>query len=785
MKEEDIMKKIREDSDNLQIPDSLSPENIEKMLNEHVANKTDDNSKVTQFPARKKLAIAIAACFGLIIAGSGAIGLINRNQNSETTAVYEEAAEATGNDALKEEAASAEAADETADYEDNADDSSYALSNEDDNTSLDVVEDGNLSDEEATVSENEQLENDLVASGALRKPKSYDDYYNTLYSAYQSEAKEMSNIRTAIDSDILYNAAEEAAPAADEAVAEADLSVNTTGDNSFKQTEQNNTADNASSVAGKDYSTTNTQEKTVDEGDVVKTDGEYIYTLNRHNFYYSSYDQLLPSITITKADNGKLNKVSTIELTGFDSSESDDYCFNEFYIYGNYLIVLYQYGYRPFSEQSCIEIYDITDKRSPKSIKTLYQSGSYVSSRISDGYLYTISSFVPDSYSFTNGEKGRTEYNKYIPYINDDMIAYNNIFYSRHLSSMSTSVVTSVDLSSPYRFTNTKAVSCSRGQVYVGEKAIYLYSTLPYDEIEKTEIMKINYEKGRLNIGGRAVVAGYLYDTFALSEYNGHLRIVSTIPANNFSWFDKKVWTDSSEQKNGFRINEDINAVYILDNDMKLCGRITGLAPGERIYSARFFGDIGYFVTYRNTDPLFSVDFSNPKEPKILGALKIPGFSNYLHFYGKDTLLGIGEERDPYSQEFKGLKLSMFNISDPANVTEEDKYILKDAYYSSAQYNHKSIMIDPEKNIFGFWYETEYYDQSDDYHYDYYYSTYTYKKGKGFVETAKYKVDYDYMFDYEDIRGLYIGKYFYLVTPSSIESYKLGSTKQIDRIYLD
>ena len=116
MKEEDIMKIIRDDSDNLQIPDSLSPENIEKMLNEHVANKTDDNSKVTQFPARKKLAIAIAACFGLIIAGSGAIGLINRNQNSETTAVYEEAAEATGNDALKEEAASAEAADETADY---------------------------------------------------------------------------------------------------------------------------------------------------------------------------------------------------------------------------------------------------------------------------------------------------------------------------------------------------------------------------------------------------------------------------------------------------------------------------------------------------------------------------------------------------------------------------------------------------------------------------------------------------------------------------------------------
>ncbi|MBR1597785.1 MAG: beta-propeller domain-containing protein [Lachnospiraceae bacterium] len=856
MNEQDIIKRIENDTKDLPIPDSISPSNMEKMLNEHIeqedgetSSKADniknnsvtgsgtdggrkDSDKVKSIMSsmrRRRIGLAFAACFGVIIIGSGAFGIIRhnmdngRNYSTDTAALTESANEEEYE----------EAADEAAPANDP--ESSYAADGSSPSDD-EILEAKKLSDEEIEKKENEQLEKDLVASGVLSKPDSYEDYYDTMYSAYKESVKnymlQTNDIDIAEesveDSDIggaEYEAADEATEAAMEEsapAAEADLrSATKQYDSAANSITADTTSGSGKEADEKDYSSTNTQEKAVDEGDIVKTDGKYIYTANRHGYYSYSYDDVFPTISITRASNGKLTNVSTITLDVPETSGTVNYMLEEFYIYKNYLIVLYQkstqkkpniynnyndfdgnydmeeyyddyyngyyYDYDSwlFSRQSCIEIYDITDKKNPEKVNTLFQSGSYNSSRISDGYLYTISYFEPETLAFHDYRKGRTNYSDYVPYINDERIAYNDIYYSRHLETLGTYVITSVDLSSPTRFTNSKAVSSSNSQVYVGEKSIYLYRTI-YDDIEKTEIMRIGYSKGNLYIGNRAMIAGYLYGPFALSEYNKHLRIVSTIPANNFSWYDSGVWrTDTNSSGFTTRINEDINAVYVLDENMHLTGRITGLAPGEMIYSARFFGDIGYFVTYKNTDPLFSVDFSNPKEPKILGQLKIPGFSNYLHFYGTDTLLGIGEERDPYTQDFKGLKLSMFDIKDPANVTEADKLILKNVYYSSAQYDYKSIMIDPDKNVFGFIYEYEDYNSNGDYTYYYCYSTYTYDSDKGFIETARYKVDYDYMYDLGYVRGLYIGDYFYLVTPESIESYRLGSEDMIDRIYLD
>lgn len=850
MNEQDIMKRIENETKDLPIPESISPSNMEKMLNEQIkqhntesdsakrdetydnmadnltadtahkessadagnkgTDKASESDKVVSmmtYMRRRRVGLALAACFGVIILGSGAFGIIRHNMNSNSDytgksadyvqdeAAYEEAAVAEESAADADEAFEDDTAGEDLDYND------------------EIAAEKKLSDEEIEKQENEQLEKDLVASGVLSKPDSYEDYYDTVYGAYQKAAAEYkqalgSNEDVTIDLEEAAEAEADTGSFISDAVSGSDT----------RSAEKNVMTDSATSTGtesdDKNYSTTNTQEKTVDEGDIVKTDGEYIYTANRHGYNYYTYDSDgFPTISITKASNGKLTNVSTITLEAPKTSDNVNYTFKEFYIYNNYLIVLYEkltekasdiygqytefdsnsYDYDGyyysndswlFDEQSCIEIYDITDKKNPEKLKTLFQSGSYNSSRISDGYLYTISYFEPEGLAFHDYKKGRSSYPYYIPYINGERIAYDDIYYSRHLESLGTYVITSVDLSSPTRFTNSKAVSSTNSQVYVGEKSIYLYRTI-YDEIQKTEIMRIGYSKGSLYIGSRAMIAGYLYGSFALSEYDKHLRIVSTIPANNFTWFDTRAWTDTAKTGNGIKINEDINAVYVLDENMHLTGKITGIAPGERIYSARFFGDTGYFVTYRNTDPLFSVDFSNPKEPKILGQLKIPGFSNYLHFYGNDTLLGIGEERDPYTQDFKGLKLSMFDISDPSNVTENDKLIIKNAYYSAAQYNHKAIMIDPAKNVFGFFYEYEDYDESGDYNYNYYYSTYTFDAKKGFIETARYKIDYDYMYDFENIRGLYIGNYFYLVTPQSIESYKLGSEEKIDSLYLD
>lgn len=821
MKEEDIMKRITEESKELPIPERLSPENMENMLNDYMEhNPAHDNTK--KRVSGRQFGTAMAACFAVLLLGISATGIVkwNRERNSSTSTsdyaaemAVEEAADSELQGKNKNESISSDEAVET------ADDSATAESFD--------------SDEE----ENEQLETDLALAGDLSTPESYEDYYDTIRSAYEEYYARFSDVYNydiggiteapaveyetngddkstdgySISDDVRDYAAEEAA-ADDSDYASFDDAAGATNSVQSSDFSDNITEaplaeeaveDAEASSASKEYSTTNTQEKTVDEGDIVKTDGEYIYTARYTAYYYDSYydSDSSPTITITKADDGKLSEVSTIKLDYLiadNNSTTYEYCrFQDFYLYKDSLIVLYtrerefpsaKYSYTLYRTNSNIVIYDISNRENPKKQKTLTQSGYYEGSRISDGYLYTVSSFYTDNDIFDDPKTDASDYERYIPYLNNKVIPCDSIYYSRHLLDMNTYVVTSVDLDNPDDFADAKSVAATGAQLYVGTASIYLYSTL-YDEIEKTEIMKIGYKKGRLTVGSRAVIAGYLYDSFALSEYDGHLRIVATIPANSFSWFDRGVWRNSAD---GFdmTLNEDINALYILDQNMRLTGRITGIAPGERIYSARYFGDIGYFVTYENTDPLFSVDLSDPTEPKIIGKLKIPGFSRYLHFYGTDTLLGIGEERDPYTQNFEGIKLSMFDIQDPSNVTEEDKFILKDAYYSSALYNHKAIMIDPVKNVFGFCFECEYYNRRTgeyDYLYDssfeYCYATYTYDKEKGFVETARYPLDFDYMYNLEDVRGLYIGDYFYLVTPEFIKSYKLGTEKRVDTLY--
>ncbi|MBO7151814.1 MAG: beta-propeller domain-containing protein, partial [Clostridia bacterium] len=125
-----------------------------------------------------------------------------------------------------------------------------------------------------------------------------------------------------------------------------------------------------------------------------------------------------------------------------------------------------------------------------------------------------------------------------------------------------------------------------------------------------------------------------------------------------------------------------VNSLRVLDKDLKEVGKIENIAPDERVYSVRFMGDTAYFVTFRQVDTLFSVDLKNPKEPKIIGALKIPGFSNYLFPFGEDKLLGIGQDADEKTGRTGGIKFSIFDISNPANVTESAKTVLK--YFISA-----------------------------------------------------------------------------------------------------
>ncbi len=166
-------------------------------------------------------------------------------------------------------------------------------------------------------------------------------------------------------------------------------------------------------------------------------------------------------------------------------------------------------------------------------------------------------------------------------------------------------------------------------------------------------------------------------------------------------------------------------------------------------------------MTFRDTDPLFSVDLTDPKEPKILGELKITGFSSYLHFYGENKLLGIGNEVDPETGEYQGIKLSMFDVSDPSDVKEIDKYVIRDSHSCPGLYNYKAIMINPAKNLFGLECENNY-------------LVFSYDGEKGFVNEFLYELRKKEEWDANgNVRGLYIGSTLYLSNSGGLKSFDM------------
>ena len=216
--------------------------------------------------------------------------------------------------------------------------------------------------------------------------------------------------------------------------------------------------------------------------------------------------------------------------------------------------------------------------------------------------------------------------------------------------------------------------------------------------------------------------------------------------------------------------SDTYNTLYILDENLEELSRITNLAPDEDVYSARFMGDIGYFVTYRQMDPLFSVDLSDPKNPEILGELKIPGFSEYLHPYGEGQLLGIGMDVDETGMVTNGVKLSMFDTSDPKDVQEAAKYVIEEAYSTEVGYNYKAALVDAEENLIGF---LAYCEAGVSYF------VFSYDE-EGF--TCEFEKD---MLGYNsNMRGIYVGDKFYIVTGNTVESFMLESFDKVDDIVL-
>ncbi len=202
-----------------------------------------------------------------------------------------------------------------------------------------------------------------------------------------------------------------------------------------------------------------------------------------------------------------------------------------------------------------------------------------------------------------------------------------------------------------------------------------------------TDIYRFRLDGASVTADGTGVVPGYILNQFSMDEQDGYFRIATT---SGESWRNDQFTS--------------LNHLYVLDKDLKVVGKVEGLAARETIKSVRFIGNRAYLVTFRTTDPLFVIDLEVPAEPKVLGELKIPGYSEYLHPYGENLLMGIGKDAVAIGDNafYLGLKLSMFDVSDPANPVELHTLIIGDrGTQSEVTWNHKAFLVDSENGLFG------------------------------------------------------------------------------------
>ena len=515
------------------------------------------------------------------------------------------------------------------------------------------------------------------------------------------------------------------------------------------------------------YADTNVRETGVGEGDVVKTDGKNLYIQNGQN------------IQIVSIAGKEMEQLASIQL----EEEKQIY---ELYIEGDSLLVAYtETVYEEAAEEASasdtgevskdvaylgevynytgIAVYNVAEPSRPELVDTFTQSGVFYTMRVKGGYVYLLSHFYADL------PEDRNAIESYIPEVQGKSLESSRIFLPQYQRGSQYTVISSFAVAEPSKKTDSAAVFGNAGLYYVSGENIYIceddYSG-EETEVAQTCIRKIGYKDGVLEAKGQTKIDGILHDSFSIDEYKGNLRLVTTVSQTG----DQAVPLLKSgvAEEPGTEI-KDSNSLYVLNADLEITGEIHDLAEGEQIYSARFIGDTGYFVTYRQTDPLFSADLSDPAEPKIIGALKIPGFSEYLHPFGEGKLLGIGMDVDETGTVTNGVKVSMFDISDPSDVEEVQKYILEDTYSTDITYDYRAALISEEKNLIGF----TAYGQTQIYY------VLSYDNENGF--TVRFSRE---MMSYAEIRGLYVGETFYLVAGNIVEAYTMDTFDKIDDIVL-
>ncbi len=702
--EKELKNKIM--NEEISLPESLSAENIEKLINEK--GGIIEPKRIVSFP-KKRIAqwVSAAAIFVLLVGVTAVLGLGNLPVEKENQINPEQQQEIIENHAA-----------ESSDYSE-------------------------------------------IHKTVLNY---YKDIYNRVYFTQSDSDGFLSGF---FDDFGVKNEA-----AMDMAVGNASANVNSSAQNVPSGAPES--AGTASDDA--EYSTTNTQVQGVDEADIVKTDGKYIY-------YYT--DKMIGTtgntIKIIECDSdGKMKLVSTIELgdyVDFTLNPSEMFLYNDILVVvlkenSEYQPVTYNNAYGAVCDCCCVALktdtiikcFDVSDKENPKESFMHKLTGEYISSRITNGKLITVARFsipynsvqaddfdgacevvkdvcVPE-YSFANGEMKKipAERIKVFDEKNPETFIVTSIINLNDLS---------VEPSVNAFLGGAEEIYCTKEEVFVAE-TLYTTWTQDGEYVVKdslgnkhemaTKIHKMEITDDGVNYIASVTVGGNFINQFSMDKHGDYFRIAT----NGVEWNRKKRET----------------MVYVIDKEMNIVGTLFGIAPEEQMKSARFMGDALYLVTFMQTDPLFVVDLSVPEKPEIKGELKIPGFSTYLHPAGEGLLIGVGEGGSMTGTDGTA-KISLFDVSDPYNPKELDNYSTGSYAYFSG--NHKQF-VTVDDNTFAV------------------VINYENTSGKLVVFSITdggIVIDNIYASKagafYEKTRGVFIGENVYVVNNGGIFSYKAGN----------
>lgn len=518
----------------------------------------------------------------------------------------------------------------------------------------------------------------------------------------------------------------------------------------------------ASALSDVRHSDTNVQVQGVDEADSIKTDGQYFYVIA------SDSVSILNAYPATNLSN--LSKISMTEALGLDLHYS--IWINGIYIHQQKLVVIasvagpYQYYnysdnapltsmiWRMPEEKTEVAIFSLAEITNPVLIKTFGISGYPITSRMSGDCVYVLTQqCIWDREELISPE-----------IMEDDAtsaIAATKIHYDPSSSDISSFInIMAVDVES-MASNHTSVLAGYTSTVYMSHSALFL--TFQKMELSgpifmdggvvfsassesqyTTSIYRIDIDGLSMIPAAKGEVPGWLLNQFSMDEKDGYLRVATT-----------SGWVDSS------------NDVYVLDSDLNTTGSLEGLALNERIYASRFIGDMLYLVTFRQVDPLFVINLTDPANPRLVGELKVPGFSAYLHPVDADRLIGVGMIDG-------SVKVSLFDISDPEHPSEASNVTVPGWSYSQALYDYKAVLYDPELRLLVLpitSYDNRSWNVTS--------AAYLFKVNGTQMETAGTLIvpQNEYL-----MRALYIGEFLYTITDTTIRAYQSSNMELVNEL---